>query len=240
MSDVIARILSKHSILPTGDKVADPDGKGLTYIFVEVGRDSKNRQVPSNAVLKTVQDELSRRRKKVEFILVDARSRDLETGLRATILSRHGSDVRNVYMSVVGKKVSVWIEPKRRLSDAKVAAIKSLAGVILEAAGLVVDAVILTTGAGLPSRTVCLQQLRLLSPANPTAVADALKARNLRIPSEDWMKRRLDSMRKRGDTVRNPDGKYSLSATALRNLGTKKDRTSPDIRRLLEIASGRR
>lgn len=239
MDKKISTILEKYSITYAGSAISDPDDQALSYVFVEVTRDSRNRQDPSNRTLALVKAALARKRCNVEFVLVDAGSRDLETGLRATLLQRHGSLVRNAFMSAAGKKVQVWVDPKRALSLEQISRIAKTARILVEAVGMSLESVVSTSGANLPSKTVCLQALRLRAPMGVEGLAQELMSKGLKVPSNDWVCRRLDSMRKSGSVVRNPGGTYVLSGSALRQLGTSKDKSSPDIKRLLAIAAGR-
>lgn len=239
MSNDVERVLVEHGVATTGLTVGDA-ASGLTFVFVKVHKDIENKQRPSNKKLSEVKDVLRLKGHKIEFVLIDAVARDLEAGLRATLLRAHGDDLRNVFLSVIGRRATLWIDPKRHLSDAIVDAIRRRASVLLEAGNIDLEAIESTVGSNLPTNTACLQTLRQIAPASMELLKAVLIERRLNIPSDDWLRRRLDSLRKAGSVVRNEDGTYALSGMALRSLGSGKGRASPDVKRVLAIARRRR
>lgn len=241
MSTDIANVLSARSIAMINAESTDPDSSGVAHVFIEIGRDSRNRQIPSNSTLLEAKAELLGLGHRVEFVLVDTKTRDLETGLRATLLMKYGQLVRNAFMSVEGQHITVWLDSKRALDTEEVASLTKTAELLLSAAGLgVVNVQTLSEGSNVPTNTSCLAMLREIAPATALRLSEKLREAGLVVPSDDWMGRKLDLLRKHGAIVRNPDGTFVLSAKSLSTLGTRKNRASPDIRRMLALAAGRR
>lgn len=172
----------------------------------------------------------------VEFLLTDAHAQDVEAGLRATLLHAFGGSVRNVFASVQGPKASIWIEPKHQLAEDELSAIKNRASKFLDEVGVRLEFLTTTVDENLPSVYLCLRVIRQHAPIDPLKLTELLRVRGFVIPSDDWLLRRLDAMRRSGRLVRQDGGRYSLTLAALRDLGTVKGRSSPDISRLLALA----
>ena len=106
--------------------------------------------------------------------------------------------------------------------------------------GLKLGVVSLTTDEVLPSKLAILTIIRAEAPVAPQRILELLSAKGLSVPSMDWLSRQLDAYRKSGDVVRLATGSMALTKKALHVLGTKKNRASPDISRLLAMARGGR
>lgn len=232
--ELLAR-LEKDGIPIVGSIIEDSGVNGGYYIRVAVTRDADNLQQPSNRRLNDFKATLAAKGRRVEFLLHDASGLDLEVGLRATLLYAFPNDLRNVFLSADGSKARVWVEPKHALNDEEVKVIEKKAGDFLEVLGIQLHSLVATGDENLPSNFACLRVLRQVAPAS----FDELKlelAKGFTIPSDDWLKRRLDSLRRAGKVVWIADGFYACSLDALRGLGSARGRHSPDVRRLLALA----
>lgn len=231
--------LKALSVPITGSVVRDVLNAERFFVFVEVERNSKNLQSPSNKELGESRKTLNDLGYSIEYILVDGRSRDLESGLRATLLHTFGNDLRNVFLSTRANRATVWLDQKRKIDDETLSSLQRKSAVFLEQVGLVLESVMNQADQNLPSKLVCLKLLRLSAPQDPENFANIVRRHNFIVPSTDWMGRRLDSIRKSGEIVRRSDGKYALTLSCLRTLGTKRNRSSPDVERLLALARGK-
>jgi hypothetical protein len=223
----------------SGSAIRDSESGNSFYVFVEVRRDGRGRQDPSNSQLETAKETLQGLGVLVDFVLTDAMMRDAEAGLRATLLHSFGAIVRNSFLAKEGRDAFVWVVPKRQLSDTELDDVSAKARVLLRELGLELVHVTLTTDENLPTKTRCLTMLRLVAPVTSETLALRLRAAGFVVPSEDWMVRRLDSMRKAGQVVRLKSGLYTVTLQTLRGLGTIKSRNSPDLSRLLALAKSR-
>ena len=235
----VEQFLLDAGIPVSGSAIRDSEGEGIYYVFVEVRRDIRGRQEPSNAALDIAKATLGDMGATVDFILTDGTMRDAEAGLRATLLHSFGGSVRNSFLSTRGREAFVWVVPKRVLGDAELNEISAKAKIFLEEVGLVLRQLTTTTGENLPSRMRCLATLRQAAPATHLQLAVLLRGQGFVVPSDDWMARRLDVLRKSGQVVRMRSGRYAVSLAALKGLGTVKGPSSPDISRLLALASSR-
>ncbi|MBB2804732.1 hypothetical protein [Xanthomonas arboricola] len=234
----IEKFLLSAGIPVSGSAIRDVEEGSRYYAFVEVRRDPRGRQEPSNAVLDAAGATLRESGIFVDFVLADGTMRDAEAGLRATLLHSFGGAIRNSFLSSTTRDAFVWIVPKRQLGDVELDAISAKAKVFLSEVGLTLKSLTTTTGENLPSNTRCLAMLRRVAPATSLKLTQLLREKGFVVPSEDWMTRRLDALRKAGMVIRMKSGNYAISLQALKALGTSKHgRDSPDVSRLLALAS---
>lgn len=235
----VQKLLSDASPSVHGSVVSDVNRKGHFYVFVEVGRDKENKQVPSNFLLHNVKRQMEAYGVAVDFVLLDARQRDAESGLRATVLHSFGEYIRNIFLSTANTDAIMWLDAKRGLDSEIKEAVSEKARVFLTEVGFDLKSVETTNGGNLPSRTACLRVVRASAPVSIATLDAQLRDRGFTVPSTDWLTRRLDSMRRAGLVVRLQTGEYVLSLASIRAMGTSKNRRSPDIERLLALAAGR-
>lgn len=239
-SGLLKTILDSHGVRLSGEPIIYSEQPDHVYLYIHVSRDSSNRQVPSNMSLKALHESLLEHGISADFLIFDSKSQDVEAGLRATLLHSFGGDVRNAFLSIAKNNVRVWIDPKRQLSEATWREISKKATIFLSQLDLELDSIALVTGENLPGALVLLRAIRQLAPVAIPHLRDHLLEKGFSVPSEDWVKRRLDNIRRNGRIVRLQDGSYVLSLRCIRELGTEKNKRSPDITRLLALnRSGR-
>ncbi|MCA8054407.1 hypothetical protein [Burkholderia cepacia] len=232
----VASVLAAMDIQIAG-AIIEPSAAGDNFfVFVSVGRDTQNRQVPSNKRLHDAKRELANLGAAVEFLLTDAKAQDIEAGLRATLLHSFGEDIRNVFLSTDGHLAHAWVDPKRTLSATAIDAMKKKAAIFLTEFDLSLDSLTTTTGENLPSAFACLSVLRLKAPMAARELLEELVRRKFTVPSQAWLDHRLDALRRNGKIVRLESGQFVLTLRALHELGTAKHRNSPDLSRLLALA----
>jgi hypothetical protein len=231
--------LQSQGIQVNGSIIKDTGTGDAFFVFVEVTRDQDNRQIPSNRKLTEAKRELADQGTIVEFLLSDPATRDIEGGLRATLLHAFGAEVRNAFMSIDDGVAFVWLEPKRNLDESVRADIDAKIKVYLSEFGFRLGSTSVTTNENLPSMLACLRVIRQMAPVASLALKDALTRGGFTVPSIDWLNRRLDSFRRAGKITRLDNGLYVLALKSLRELGTVKGRGSPDIARLLAMARRR-
>ncbi|WP_186123274.1 hypothetical protein [Burkholderia gladioli] len=232
----VSRVLAAMDI-PVAGAIIEPSSAGDDFfVFVAVGRDSENRQIPSNRKLHEAKRTLANVGASVEFLLTDAKTQDIEAGLRATLLHAFGEEIRNVFLSTDGRSAHAWVDPKKALGASAVEAMKKKAAVFLMEFDLSLDSLSTTTGENLPSAFACLSVLRLKAPMTAPELMEELLRRKFTVPSQAWLGHRLDSLRRNGKILRLESGQYVLSMLTLQELGTTKRRNSPDISRMLALA----
>jgi len=232
----LERRLIAAGIPVSGSAIRDSEDGSSFHVFVEIRRDSRGRQEPSNVQLEVAREELRAVGVQIDFVLTDAMMRDAEAGLRATLLHSFGNVIRNSFLTRQGREAFVWVVPKRQLTEDELGEVSAKARILLRELGLELAHITPTTGENLPSKTRCLTMLRLLAPVSPEVLAAKLRVAGFVVPSDDWMMRRLDALRKAGQVVRLKSGLYAVTLLTLRGLGTVKGRESPDLSRLLALA----
>lgn len=210
------------------------------FVYVPVVRDKSGKQSPSNHKLKKIRNSFSERCVVLEFLLTDEVANDIESGLRATLLFAYPDAIRNSFMSLDSSNAHVWIDPKPNAVE-HLEKIDSTVRSYLKKFKLSLVALAFTVDENLPTGFSMLRLLRIFAPVSLGVFSSKLQERKFTIPSEDWLRRKLDGLRKKGLVVwlkgegDQPHG-YALSLKALRGLGTDKKRSSADITRLLAIA----
>ena len=238
----IDKLLTERGLRLSGPSVTRDSDSNDIFAFVEIDRDDKGHQKPSNIRLNEIRDELEAldeladQKFKINYILNDISGHDLALGLRATLLNACPDQVRNAFLTIEKGNAVVWIVPKTESAREKIEEITTRVRTYLENAKVTLQDIKFTTDEKLPTRTAILNELRIASPATIEMLVERLSAKGFSIPSTDYANRHLDALRRSGQVIRRKDANYCLTADALKILGTAKQRRSPDITRLLDLA----
>ena len=232
----ILTVLHELDIEVAGSLVQDIEETGRYLVFIPVARDSENRQIPSNRKLNVAREKLESIGYVIEFLLRDANASDIEAGLRATLLHNFIDELRNVFLSTDRGQAHIWLEPKRQLDDQQIQAIAELAKIYLSPLGLTPATIRSMTGENLPSKLACMKAIRFLAPAGLNSIATYLVKQGLTVPSQAWLSKRLDAIRRNGMIVWLESEQYAMSFRGLQVLGTTKNGRSPDVTRVLAMA----
>lgn len=234
-SDISTR-LAEMGIQSIGSIIEDPNSPKRYFVHVPVIRTADNKQEPSIRKLNEVQNVFGVDGIFIEFLLRDDHSQDIEAGLRATLLHAFANQIRNVFLSSSGSTAHVWLEPKKSLDDQTYSDIKRKVSQYLQGFEIKTGSIGTTTDADLPGGMACLRALRQIAPAPVYDLKAELENRGFTVPSTDWLKRKLEILRKANKVVWIADGQYALSLDSIRSLGTSKDAKSPDVLRMLSLA----
>lgn len=232
----LLKILKDRGIIATGRVAEDIFNEASFFVFVEVARNSENHQIPSNKTLNEAKKHLKDQGVNVEFILTDAAGQDIEAGFRASILHSFGDFVRNAFLTIEGVNAGAWIAPKAQIEAGILSKIEEKTQVFLSNYDLKLSRLEYTSAANLPGKLFCLQMVRLMAPVKLDVLTEALRRKRFTVPSENWVSRMLDSLRKGGFVFRRKSGDYVLTLAGLKALGTLKNARSPDIARMLALA----
>ncbi len=238
MIDIISldSILVKHEIKLSG-KIADQESVSKKiYAFVLIERNNENKQTPSNRAISSAKKEIEETGQEIDFILVDHEQHDLEAGLRATLLHHYGDDVRNAFLSIENSSAHIWIDQKRPIDANLLSKIEDKSLIFLEQVGVSLGEISTTSDHNVPTKTACIRTIRQLAPVSFSMLTEQLKSAGFTIPSDNWLSRRLDSIRKSGQIIRLSTGDYALTLDGLKIQGTAKNRSSPDLKRMLALA----
>lgn len=232
----ISNRLTELGIQSIGSIVEDPNSPNRFFIHVPIVRTTDNKQEPSNRKLNEARDAFAVNGIAIEFLLRDTYGQDIEAGLRATLLHAYGNQIRNVFVSSTGMTAHVWLEQKKSLDEQIYAEIKKKVSVYLQGFEITTGSIGTTAENNIPSNLACLRALRQIAPAPADELKAALETRGFTVPSTDWLKRKLEALRKANKVVWVVGGKYALTIVSIRNLGTTKTEKSPDVLRVLYLA----
>ncbi len=215
------------------------EGEPEFFIYIRVAWAADGSQSPTNYQMIKAKDKLGGLGVKVQVIPSDQHAIDVEAGMRATLLSNYTNFVRNVFLSLTPNGANVWVDPKPG-AHSIFGEIKESAGKYLSVMNVQLLDLAFTTDDNLPANFVLMRTLRVAAPVTLASLKKLLVEKKFTVPSDDWLRRKLDSLRKKGHVVwlRGNEGEeamYALTLSAIRALGTEKSRSSPDVRRLLAI-----
>lgn len=200
--------LKKHGLNLSGPLARHDGDKSVIYAFVEVSKDSKGHQKPSNIALSKITDQLYETGISVKFILNDVSNLDLEAGLRATLLHAFPNLIRNSFLTTGKEGADVWIVPKGAAVREHIEEITRRVSIYLENASMSLAGVKLTVDENLPSRTAILSELRIAAPILAEGLAERLTLKGFTQPPIDYLNRHLDALRRANQVVRHKDAKY--------------------------------
>ena len=232
----IQKQIEEYSLDVIGTPVADIDNNNKYYIFIST-KIADGKETPSTRTLRNISAKLEAKDIFVEFISISPLQRDVETSIRSTIMCAFPNKIREIYLSAGNKGVAAWLIPTAPIDDNLYNEIKNKLELLVEKIfSLSLTSIWLQERDSTPSKLACLRAVRKSAPATPAKVAADLRQRGFTVPSDDWMATRLDSLRKAALIIRLKSGKYALTLTGLRALGTSKNAHSPDIARMLDLA----
>jgi hypothetical protein len=232
----ILAILEQEGVPVMGTVIRDSVGSDHSFIYIPVQRNADGHQDPSNRSLHRAREFLKQRGAVVEFILTDAHAQDIEAGVRATLLHAFGDEIRNVFLSIEKGSAVVWIEQKKIFEEGVRIALEKKATIFLTEVGLELGALLVTNEENTPGKLAFLKVIRQIAPAEPGLLKSELLSRGFSVPSDDWLRRKLDTLRKNDAIVRLSSGHYVLPSKTFDALGTVRAGRSPDVSRLLALA----
>jgi hypothetical protein len=232
-TDTIRKLIEHHGINGAGSIISSPDDPTHYYIPIVITSESAVHQK-----LKTLKNILHDQDINLNFLVIHESNLDIEVGIRASLITSFPDHVRNVFLSSTGEAATVWIDQKVSLSKEQSAAIGVHVQKIAELHGIKKCNIGWIREGNVATKLELLASIRLLAPVDCAKLMEYLKSLHFDVPSEDWVNRKFDLLRKEGFLVRRADRRYVLTIQALKSLGTQKNRNSPDLRRLLALARG--
>ena len=235
LREIVLDALRRHSMELASELVFNPDVNNGMYIPIRVSR-LTGKAEPTQRQIVDLKNDLIASGVGPEFILIDKMVKSLEGDLRMSLLTSQPDLVRNVFVTVNGRVAEVWIDEKRQLDKIQMSIIRKNVDKCLEFYGISDASVVYMAEQSLATNTEVLSIIRKNSPLDADSLKGYLVTLGFPVPSLDWINRKLDSLRKADAVIRLPSGSYVLTAASLHKLGTRKDRHSPDVSRLLALA----
>lgn len=177
----------------------------------------------------------------VEFLISKGQvQEEIEAGLSALLTTRFKGEIQECFVSFVENDVvEVWLERVANSSQENADTIKSVIKNYLKLFGIKLGAIRWTaSGEPLPSTVAILRELKIIAPAPPFELAQRLRDRNFQVPSDSWIEKKLDAIRKQKLVVRSANETYTLTEGGLRTVPPGKGRLGSDVAR--GLALGRR
>jgi hypothetical protein len=236
-SHLVRALIVASGIPIAGSVIRDARPGNWYFAIVPVSRDNKGRQEPSSKRLEEARAGLHAQGYQVNFVESEPQTIDVEGGLRAALTTAYGDSAVSVAVAFQGRRATVWVEMADAvMSEDTVVAVREKIASYFASFDVADPAVQITPRENLPSIFACLRSIRQLAPVDNETLCAALQAAGFTVPSLEWLSHRLDAMRKSGRLVRLRNGTHTLTSDALQRLGTTKERTSPDVTRLLALA----
>jgi hypothetical protein len=232
----IRSLVARYELPLAGEVLLNPATDNVVLISIYVTRDAHGRRSPSGKILAELSEAVAQAGATAEYLLIDETAQQLEEGVKASLLNSFPSLVRNSYLSVTDGVAQVWVEKKKDLTDDERARLTEHVRTYARLFNLRGASLHVMSDFALATPTEVLRVVRKLAPATCEQVCAELESRGFSVPSLQWVNHRFDLLRKSGLVVRMPDATYCLTWEALHQLGTVKDKRSPDIGRLLALA----
>lgn len=240
LSEIVIGVTKAASVQIADELIYNPSVDGGVYLPIKYTRDSSGRLIPNHKTLAQIKSDLAALGVFVEFILVDREAKANEDSLRASLISSYPDVVRNAFLRTLDGVANVWIDNKRSPSKHEMIQIELYLSKYVETVRQRGYRLHIMSEEVLATNAEVLSIIRRFSPLSMQALEKLIADRGFPVPSLDWLSRKLDALRKAGLVLRLTSGSYVLTRRALHQLGTQKNRWSPDLARLLALArSGR-
>ncbi len=215
-----------------GDPLLDPDVDSGVIVFVKV----KENSVPSlSSRVARLQKELSNEGIPSKIIVPSQGNERIEGFLAASLKASFPELELSLIFSTGLDGSVIWVGlPAETEGLIKENVEGSIQRFLIQLG--IGDAIVkFNTEKNYPSPTACLRVLRRYAPCSAEELA-----RKLHLPGFDQMslgevQRFLDTTRRKGLAARREDGKYILTLKCLMELGSSRDRFSPDVSRALAL-----
>jgi hypothetical protein len=172
----------------------------------------------------------------LDFVLINERSSDNEEELRSSLLNKYGDHIRNSFLYMGKKGVNIIITPKKEESKNEIEFIREFIIRFFKTKNLNVGSIEFISDVNLISKSACAAIIRRFAPIGLEDLKIEIEKRGFVVPSDDWLSRMLDNLRKSSLVVRKKSGGYAMTLAGLRAAGTSKNSRSPDIARMLALA----
>jgi len=236
LPDAVRKILLRYDVELAGEVISDPAVKNGIYVPIRTYRTADGKRSPSHGELISLKNDLTEVGYFADFLLIDREAKSLEDGLRASLMHSFPDLIRNSFVSTTDDVAHIWIDNKRAALQQEENHLKNLIQKYINSVSINEFFIFYMTDELLPSNTEIMFVIRRVSPIGCEKLFEILKNDGYSVPSLDWLNRRFDTLRKAGLLIRRTDNTYVLTAEGLSRLGTRKNRNSPDLSRLLALA----
>lgn len=222
--------------LTSVELVESRENENAYHAFVIVQYDNFGNRIPSDSTIRRVRKQLDSLELDVDLVIVDPDWDNLNRILKTRVLREFSKYIEYVHLRQEYRKVIANVRISKDIDTEISRSISDLVRQFLILTGHESNDIIIDTIDDFPSLTTILANLRTIAPCFIEHLEDRLRTSKFAVPSTKWLNRRLDELRRKGFVLRNSNGEFFLTFEGLNSLGTRKDSSSPDVRRALAMA----
>lgn len=175
----------------------------------------------------------------IEFLLTSVDRDDLESGLRFLLRKLFPETPVDCFVSLPKPDLAnIWLDAADlpMISDSVVTDIRDY----LEALGVLLgELVLLGSVKNIPTKAAILRQLKIDAPAPVDKIREGLGRDGFAVPTEKWLRSKLDLLRKEGFVMWRRDDRYLPTERGIEVIPAVRNRMGSDVIRALALARRR-
>lgn len=231
-SEQLISSITQSGLSLIGDPVDDPDVDGGVIVFVKA-TGQKPALIPG-LIAKLERKFLSEGRQ-VKIVEPNPNGAQIESFLSASIKARLPDLNLDLTVAAGRGQAAIWVGLPIEIMAENKDEVTDTIRRFLSQLGIEDQIITFKAEKNLPSPTACLRVLRRYAPCNPEALTELLQFPGFDTMALPEVRRLLDTARRKGQVIRREDGKYILTLQCLMDLGSSRDRFSPDVSRALAL-----
>ncbi len=228
--------LEGKGLRPVGLPIVNPDKPNSYLIFLKRTYDKDGNAVPSKRKMDIAIKHMVDRGVVVNVALLDEKASDLDKAVAALLAAEFPASIQSSVVSLENSEGLISINLSEGVEDSDITAMEQAVTEFLGLHGIVKLNFIFSTPRPTATVTAFISMLRKHAPVSLEELGQRLVDGGFEQPTEAWMNRAFDRWRKKGVLFRRPDGRFILTSAGLKQVGTKRGRTSPDVTRALAAA----
>ncbi|WP_306258658.1 hypothetical protein [Pararhizobium sp. IMCC21322] len=233
-TDVFNELISK-GLKPVGRVVENPDKENSFLVFLRTSYDNDGRPHLSKRLISSIVGNFERENITLIITFLDEKALELDAAVTAMLSSKFPEAVVNSIVSLENGEGLVSIDLSDQALDTDTVTIEQTIREFLGFLGVEKLEFIFSTPLPLSTVTACIGMVRKHAPITAEDLTQKLVDAGFAKPSATWLNSTLDRWRKDGFLHRRTDKRFILTLAGLKHVGTRRNRTSPDISRALAI-----
>lgn len=225
-------LITQSGLSLIGDPVDDPDVDGGLIVFIKA-TGQKPALIPG--LIAKLERKLIAEGRQVKIVEPNPSGVQIESFLSASIKARLPDLNLDLTVAAGHGQAAIWVGlPVTALAESKDAVSDAIRR-FLSQLGIEDQIITFKAEKNHPSPTACLRVLRRYAPCGPEALTELLQLPGFDTLTLPEVRRLLDTARRKGQVIRREDGKYILTLQCLMDLGSSRNRFSPDVSRALAL-----
>ena len=234
--DYINAQLVEAGVVLSGPAIESPIEENKYHVFIDGRLNDKLSENALKSVLSKLRADLAAKGRVLEFVISGRDYSDIELVVKSIAERTVSGVIENCLVEFSGSSFTIWLVPNRPLLDIEISSIEERIRAYMDSFDLKLLAVYSTITDHLPSKYALLSFIRIKSPVRVEDLSSGMTEKGFSIPTVEWLSKNLDNLRKAGLVLRLKSGRYALTLSALKALGSAKNASSPDIARMLDLA----